>query len=244
MEPTRKVFQTVQETIADTLRESIINGEYKPGDRLVQDDIADRYGVSRIPVREAMRTLSAEGMLTFFSRRGAIVTALSKDDIKEILSIRGVLEGMAACLAVERATAEEVERIREAFGELEASQDDPELYFQGNWAFHQAILEAAHSPRLREIINNLRNTVEPVARRYLIATGRVEIAHKDHQALVNAIESRDSKAAEVVATGHTQHVLAGILQDYMTPSSKLTQERGESRSSAGTSQPKPSQAST
>jgi DNA-binding GntR family transcriptional regulator len=213
----RKPIRTAQEVITDTLRQSILDGEFKPGDRLIQDEIADRYGVSRIPVREAMRTLSAEGLLTFSSRRGAIVTALSAEDIEEILSIRAVLEGMANRLAAERATEKELEKIRQIFHNLEAARGDVGLYFQCNNEFHEAILDAAHSPRLKELITNLRNSVEPVARRFLIAAGRVEIAHHDHLEILETLENRDLQAAERVAAGHTQHVLAGILDDYRQP---------------------------
>ena len=217
----RKSIRTAQEVITDTLRQSIIEGEFKPGDRLIQDEIADRYGVSRIPVREAMRTLSAEGLLTFSSRRGAIVTALSAADIEEILSIRAVLEGMATRLTTERATEKELDKIRQVFHRLEAARGDVELYFQYNFEFHEAILEAAHSPPLKELVTNLRNAVEPVARRYLIAAGRVEIAHHDHLEILEALERRNPQAAGHVAAGHTQHVLAGILDDYRQPKSSF-----------------------
>ena len=213
----RKPIQTAQEVITDTLRQSIIDGEFKQGDRLIQDEIAERYGVSRIPVREAMRTLSAEGLVTFSSRKGAIVTSLSAADIEEILSIRAVLEVMATRLATECATEKELDKIRQVFHRLEAARGDVELYFKCNYEFHEAILEAAHSPRLKELITTLRNSVEPVARRYLIAAGRVEIAHHDHLEILEALERRNPLAAEHVAAGHTQHVLAGILDDYRQP---------------------------
>ncbi|RPI34341.1 MAG: GntR family transcriptional regulator [Chloroflexota bacterium] len=210
-----KTIHTVQEVIADTLRRSIVEGEYKPGDRLIQDELAERYGVSRIPVREALRTLSAEGLLTFHRRRGAIVTALSREDLQEVMNIRSVLEGMATRLAAERATPEDLECIREAFHRLEAARDDPALYFQRNSEFHAAILDAARSPRLKEMVMNIRNTVEPVARRYLIVPGRVHVAHSDHETILTVIENRDADAAERAAREHTLHVLAGILHDYV-----------------------------
>lgn len=207
-------MRTVQEVIADDLRKSIVGGEFCPGDRLVQDEIAARYGVSRIPVREAFRTLSAEGLVTFHRRRGAIVTRLTREDIQEILSIRGVLEGMAVRLAAERITPKQLERVCEVFTRMDASLDNPELFFKLNFEFHAAILDAARSPRLKEIIVNLRNTVEPVARQYLARAGRVNTAHTDHAAILKALEEHDLEAAERLATGHTQHVLAGILDDY------------------------------
>lgn len=219
-------IRTVQEVIADTLRDAILTGEFRPGDRLIQDELAERYGVSRIPLREAMRTLSAEGLVTFSSRRGAIVTALTPEDIKEILSIRAVLEGMGARLAAERGTPEEISRVRQAFHRLEAARGDVRLYFECNYEFHRAILDAAHSPRLKELIFNLRNAVEPVARRYLIAAGRVETAHRDHADLLSALEQGDPDAAEQIASGHAQHVLSGILDDYRTPITKFNREAG------------------
>jgi DNA-binding GntR family transcriptional regulator len=207
-------MRTVQEIIAEDLRKSIIGGEFHPGDRLVQDEIATRYGVSRIPVREAFRTLSAEGLVTFHRRRGAIVTMLTREDIQEILSIRSVLEGMGTRLAAERITPKQLERVCEIFKKMEASRDNPERFFKLNFEFHAAILDGAQSPRLKEIIVNLRNTVETVARQYLARAERVETAHGDHAAILEALENHDVEAAEQLASRHTQHVLAGILDDY------------------------------
>jgi len=208
---------TVQEVVVDTLRQSIVEGKLKPGDRLVQDEIATRYGVSRIPVREAFRTLAAEGLVTFHPRRGVIVRELTREDVEEIIALRGILEGMVTRMAAEKATPAQLEVIRQWLEELEAARDDPDRYFQINYDFHGAILDAAHRPHFKALIMNLRNSMEPIARRYLAPAGRVEIAHADHKAIFEAIAQHDCETAERLASNHTKHVLVGILKDWRDP---------------------------
>jgi len=206
---------TVQEVVVETLRQAILDGRLKPGERLLQDDIAARYGVSRIPVREAFRTLAAEGLVTFHQRRGAIVTELRRADVEEILSIRAVLEGMAVRAAAERVTPEELECIRRSLEDLNAARDTPERYFQLNYAFHASILDAAHRPHTAALVKKLRNTIETVTRKYLDPVGRVEIVHKDHSAIFEALSRHDAEAAERLCIEHTRHVLEGILADWI-----------------------------
>lgn len=206
-------IQTVHETIADRLRQAIIDGELRPGDRLLQDELATRYGVSRIPVREVLRTLAAEGLVTFNERHGVIVTELTAEDIEEIYSIRMSLEAMATRLAAQRITPEQLEELRQAMNELEAASSEPGHYFQLNYEFHAIILDAARRPRLKTMITNLRNCAEPAARRYLDPAGRVGIAHEDHRALYEALARHDAEAAERLAAAHGEHIMRGILAD-------------------------------
>ncbi len=214
-----KKIPTVQEAVVDDLRQAILEGRLKPGERLVQDEIAAQYGVSRIPVREAFRTLAAEGLVTFHQRRGAIVTALSRDDIIEILNLRAVLEGMAVRAAAECVTPQQLAIIGEKLEALDEARNEPEMYFQLNYAFHAAILDAAHRPHTAALVKKLRNTMETVARQYLDPKGRVELVHHDHTAIYDALVRHDADKAEELAIAHTNHVLEGILADFKDPES-------------------------
>jgi DNA-binding GntR family transcriptional regulator len=209
-----KSIPTIQRVVTDSLRESILDGSLKPGERLVQDNIATQFGVSRIPIREAFRTLAAEGLVTFEQRRGVIVTELSRNDIEEILSVRAMLEGMACRAAAENATPEQLEAIHQELEDLNKARNEPEQYYQLNYAFHEAILNASNRPHTAALVKKFRNMIETVARLYLDPIGRVEIVHHDHQALYEAIASHDADKAERLAIEHTQHVLKGILADW------------------------------
>jgi DNA-binding GntR family transcriptional regulator len=216
-----KTIPTIQRVVVDSIRESILDGSLKPGDRLVQDEIAAQFGVSRIPIREAFRTLAAEGLVTFEQRRGVIVTELSKEDVKEIMSIRAVLEGLACRAAAERATAEQLETIHDCLTELEKARHEPEKYYHLNSAFHAAILEASHQPHTAALVMKFRNMMETVARMYLDPVGRVEIVHTDHRSIYEALFRRDPDEAERLIKDHTEHVLKGILVDWNESQSVL-----------------------
>ena len=198
----------------DSLRESILDGSLKPGIRLVQDEIASQFGVSRIPIREAFRTLAAEGLVTFEQRRGVIVTELSKADVEEIMTIRAVLEGMACRAAAEKATPGQLDNILQGLRKLEEARQEPEKYYHLNSAFHAAILEASHQPHTAALVMKFRNMMETVARMYLDPVGRVEIVHTDHRAIYEALLRHDAYEAERLIVEHTQHVLKGILADW------------------------------
>jgi DNA-binding GntR family transcriptional regulator len=209
-----KTIPTIQKVVVDSLRESILDGSLKPGERLVQDDIASQFGVSRIPIREAFRTLAAEGLVTFEQRRGVIVTELSRDDIEEILSVRAVLEGMACRAAAERATPDQLEAIHLGLENLESARGEPGQYYQLNYAFHEAILNASNRPHTAALVKKFRNIMETVARLYLDPVGRVEIVHQDHRAIYEAVARHDGAEAERLVIDHTQHVMKGILADW------------------------------
>jgi len=209
-----KTIPTIQRVVVDSLRESILDGSLKPGIRLVQDEIASQFGVSRIPIREAFRTLAAEGLVTFEQRRGVIVTELSKADVEEIMTIRAVLEGMACRAAAEKATPGQLDNILQGLRKLEEARQEPEKYYHLNSAFHAAILEASHQPHTAALVMKFRNMMETVARMYLDPVGRVEIVHTDHRAIYEALLRHDADEAERLIVEHTQHVLKGILADW------------------------------
>ncbi|HCC78270.1 MAG: hypothetical protein A2X25_01100 [Chloroflexi bacterium GWB2_49_20] len=208
---------TIQKVVVDSLRESILDGSLKPGERLVQDDIAAHFGVSRIPVREAFRTLAAEGLVTFEQRRGVIVTELTRADVEEIMTVRAVLEGMACRAAAERATPEQLDEIHLGLRKLEEARKEPEQYYHLNSAFHAAILNASNQPHTAALVMKFRNMMETVARQYLDPVGRVEIVHEDHRAIYEALVRHDADEAEKLIKEHTQHVLKGIMVDWNDP---------------------------
>lgn len=147
-------------SVYDAIRRRIVEGDYRPGDRLVEQRVAEELDVSRTPVREAFRSLQAEGMVVVEPNRGARVRGLSVEDIHDVYELRARLEAMAAELAASRATTEELVRLRSAeagFADAVAAARDGDrsavrLVFGANAAFHRAVLDAAHSSRLAQAL--------------------------------------------------------------------------------------------
>ena len=204
-------YRTIQEIVTDKVREAILQGELKPGEKLVQDDLAKRYGVSRMPIREACRTLEGEGLVAFHPRRGVMVTELSAEEIQEIFSIRALLEGMATRLAAVHTTQETAGELHHILTQMEAAQDDPDRYLDLNRSFHYMLFSASQRPRLVSLIKSLRNTVEPYLRLHLSAQGRMSESLAEHWALYEVYAAGDSEEAEKLAQDHMQSALEALL---------------------------------
>src|SRR5690606_7880656 len=152
----------LRELVFDALREAIINGTLKPRERLMEIQLAEELGVSRTPIREALRKLEIEGFIVMVPRKGAYVADLSFKDIADVFEIRSALEGLAAELAAERITDEELdemERLLIEKAEAIASNDMEKLVLVDT-KFHEAIYKASRNERLTNIISNLREQIQ------------------------------------------------------------------------------------
>lgn len=204
-------YRTIQEIITDKLRDAIVRGEYKPGEKLVQEELARRYGVSRMPIREALRTLDGEGLVTFTPHRAVVVTELSEEEIREVFSIRVLLEGMGTRLAAMSMTEEVVAELRPLLSESESVQDDHDRYLDLNYTFHYTLFKASQRPRLVALIKDLRNTVQPYLRYHLVIEGRIQESLAEHWAIYEACAAGKSELAEKLAQVHVQKSLEALL---------------------------------
>ncbi len=213
-------YRTLQELVTDRIREAILRGWLKPGERLDQAEIADKFQVSRMPVREALRTLEAEGLVKFYPHRGVEVCDLSPEEIEEIYQIRGVLEGMAVQLAVPHFTEEADQRLSALLQEMEEVADDPPAWATLNYRFHKELYALSGRARLCGIIESLRNTVQPYVARDVSHPTRARAAMKEHREILEACRAGDAnRAAELVAQ-HLKHVcdsLVAQLRSRKTP---------------------------
>ncbi|MEM8857619.1 MAG: GntR family transcriptional regulator [Chloroflexota bacterium] len=204
-------LKTREEMVADAIRKAILTGRFKPGEKLDQQDLADSLGVSRSPIREALRTLAAEELVTNFAHRGVVVTARTKAELEELLFMRMMLEGAAARRGAEAMSAEQVKLLEQIVIAGEASNDTQEL-LQLNNDFHNTIYEAFDQPVLVAHIQQLRNKIAPYNRVYLELEGRKEQAWSDHRRIYQACAKGDGAAAEVETRKHLEQVFEGILQ--------------------------------
>ena len=184
-------FKPRGDLIANAVRESILRGTFRPGDKLDQQEIADHFKVSRIPVREALRTLDAEGMVTMIPNRGAVVAERTKEELEELYFIRGVLEGAAVERAVPVMTGETFDQLA-SFITQARDTDDFEALLVLNNDFHIAMYTAYPQPILVNTIQQMRNVVAPYNRLYLDHAGNKEAAWADHQDIFDACRAGDA----------------------------------------------------
>ena len=193
----RKRQGTAPETIAAALRADILSGATKPGTLLRQEDLAARFAMSRIPVRDALHLLEAEGLVTIATNRGAQVSRLSRNEVAEIYHLRGLLECDCLGLAIPRMSETELDRIERIRQRAEIDAATPE-WNAGDWSFHEALYRPSGHDRQIEMIKGLRTTSDlyAVAHRALPKQRKRWLA--DHRAIVAAC--RGGRTADAVAT--------------------------------------------
>lgn len=174
--------------------EAIDVGVYKPGDRLVESDLAERFGVSRTPIREALQRLETQSLLER-DGRSLIVASLDHNQMAELYVVRRELEGLAAGLAAQHATKEEIRVLREMVEADNALVDNPMELAKANRRFHEQIHLASHNRYLVQQLDLVHRTMALMATTSLAAEGRGEIAQSEHAGIVAAIEARDEERA-------------------------------------------------
>ncbi len=181
--------------------EAIDHGTYRPGDRLVESELAERFGVSRTPIREALQRLETQGMLTR-DGRSLIVASLDHNQLAELYIVRTELEGLAARLAARHATPEEVRVLRDMVEEDRKLLGDPSALSRANRRVHKQIHLASHNRFLVQQLEMVHRTMALLALTSLAAAGRDEAALAEHDAIVTAIEARDEDAADRMLSDH------------------------------------------
>lgn len=183
---------------------AIDRGEYKPGDRLVESDLAERFGVSRTPIREAFQRLETQGVLKR-DGRSLFVAALDHDQMGELYAVRAELEGLAARLAAQHAAPEEIRVLYELIEADRKLSDDPTAMSQANKRFHRQIYRAGHNRYLVQQLDMVQRTMALMVKTSFEAEGRSEEALEEHRRIVAAIEQRDGDAADAAAKAHISH---------------------------------------
>ncbi|MEM8555305.1 MAG: GntR family transcriptional regulator [Pseudomonadota bacterium] len=181
--------------------EAIDAGVYSPGDRLVESDLADRFGVSRTPIREALQRLETQSLLTR-DGRSLIVASLDHNQMAELYIVRTELEGLAAQLAAKHATPEEIRVLREMVTEDRALLGDPAALARANRRFHKQIHLASHNRYLVQQLDLVHRSMALLASTSLAAEGRGELALSEHDAIVTCLEAHDGPGASDALRTH------------------------------------------
>jgi DNA-binding GntR family transcriptional regulator len=198
-EPNRKASRG--EFVRNQVRQAIEQGKFKPGDRMRETDVADWLKVSRTPVREALRLLEAEGLLTFVPWRGVIVAELDRQQIVELYKVRAALEGLAAGLAARHISDAELEMLEVLLNKCEHCKDQAEIASL-NRRFHAGVHAASHNRYLTQQLNVLRSALALLKGTTYSVPGRPAAANDEHRAILAALRARDESGAEAAARRH------------------------------------------
>jgi len=219
-------YRTLQDIVTDRLRDLILGGHLGPGDRLQHDDLARQFGVSRMPVREALRVLQSEGLVELRPHRGAVVVDLWPKDVAEIFEIRAMLEARAAELAAPHLTDETLAQMGaflEEMGRIGQQVAAPhganghEPQDEGRWLglntqFHTIIYPASGWPHLCSLIEAQRNVVQPYLRLAAAHLGRTETAHAEHVAILEAAKARDGARLAALTVTHMRRTASELVE--------------------------------
>ena len=197
-------YKPLREVIFNTLREAIIVGELKPGERLMEVRLADKMGVSRTPVREAIRKLEIDGLVEMLPRKGAHVADLSVKDIMDVLEVRSTLDGLASSLSAERITDDEIKELKHVQSQFVnyIEKDNLQGSIKKDVEFHDIIYRSSRNEKLILIANNLREQVQRFRVIYLKDFSSSKELVKEHMDILDAIIRKDPEASKMYAQRH------------------------------------------
>jgi len=191
--------RALYEEVAELLRQRIFKRELEPGSWIDELKLAEEYGISRTPLREALKVLAAEGLVTMKVRRGAYVTEVSEKDLADVYHLLSLLESDAAGVVAERATDAELTELESLHAELEAAarpgQVDRENFFAINERFHMRLLAIANNRWRDQVVADLRKVMKLNRHNSLLKSGRINESLKEHRAVMAAIKERDGATA-------------------------------------------------
>ncbi|GAA2848101.1 GntR family transcriptional regulator [Nonomuraea rubra] len=203
---------TAQQFVLGELRRAITTGRLRPGTPIRQDALAEELQVSRVPLREALKTLEGEGLVTYKPHKGYCVAMLSLDDLREVYRIRELLEEEAVRAAVARLTDDDLRRIEAAQEEVEraAAAGDVAAMATANRTFHMTLFECAAMPRLARLIRTLWDTTDAYRSMYYGDAGNRERVVKEHRAALDALRRRSADEAVTTLNVHRDHAVAEL----------------------------------
>lgn len=207
MRKTGERHQTLREKILEVIRDAIISGNMKAGSRISEPEMAERFGISRTPIREAFRQLESEGYLTVIPRKGAVIRSFTPKDVEEFYAVKSILEGYAARLACARLSDKEIDRLEAINNRLEelCQQNDTKHFFKVHNDFHALFIKAADNEKLREIHSSLVERFQRLRFTSLSLPGRMEISVQEHRKIIEAFRARDGVTAEMLVRKNAEY---------------------------------------
>ena len=209
-----KEYLPLRDVVFHTLRQSILTGELKPGERLMEIHLADKLGVSRTPIREAIRKLELEGLVTMIPRRGAEVAQITEKSLKDVLEVRRALDALAVELACDRISDGEKEQLKKACDEFAraTTTKDATVIAKADVAFHDIIVQATGNQRLIQLINNLSEQMYRYRFEYIKDEIRHDSLIEEHRIIYESIVRRDREKAAATARLHIDNQEKSIIR--------------------------------
>lgn len=201
------VRRALYEDVAECLRQRIAAHTLKPGDWIDEIAIATELGISRTPLREALKVLAAEGLITMKMRRGAYVTEASENDLREVYEILSLLEADAAAYVAQHADATQLQTLQDLHTLLEQSTEDLDAFFRANEQFHIQLLDMANNRRRKQIAIDLRKIMKLHRHSSLLRQGRIEQSLQEHRHIMQALQGGHAERAR---SHMAQHILSGL----------------------------------
>ncbi|MEO8106135.1 MAG: GntR family transcriptional regulator [Actinomycetes bacterium] len=203
---------TAQEAVLSELRLAIVTGELRPGEQVLQDALAERFGVSRVPLREALKILEGEGQVIYRPHRGYFVAELDLGDLREVYQIRDLLESESVRVAVPRITAEEIAALAADLEEVERASAAGDLVgmASANRRFHFGLIEAARMPRLMRLVRVLWDATDVYRSLYYADVTHREAVHDEHRQALDAIRRGDAEHAVVLLRQHRERAVTTL----------------------------------
>lgn len=219
-EVTMNEYLPLRDVVFNTLRRAILRGELKPGERLMEIQLANKLGVSRTPIREAIRKLELEGLVLMIPRKGAEVAEITEKNLRDVLEVRCALEELAVQLACDRINQEKIHELHAAAARFEQmfDSDDITSIAQADEAFHDVIFQATDNERLIQLLNNLREQMYRYRIEYLKKKECYPQLIAEHEAIMQAIEGHDKAMATQITGQHINNqvdTVVGTLRSKM-----------------------------
>ena len=206
-------YLPLRDVVFQTLRQAILRGKLQPGERLMEIHLAQKLGVSRTPVREAIRMLELEGLVFMVPRKGAVVAEITVSDLEDVLEVRAALEELAVRKACQNMNGEQMEKLRQAAKRFsDCLEEDLMASAQADVDFHEIICEATNNKRLVQILNNIREQIY----RYRLENLKDKKSHanlvEEHAAICQALEERSEEKASDAIRIHIEHQKRSIIE--------------------------------
>ena len=207
-------FLPLRDVVFNTLRKAILTGKLKPGERLMEVHLASRLGVSRTPIREAIRKLELEGLVIMIPRRGAEVAQITEKSLKDVLEVRRALDALSVELACDRITEEEIRTLKDACDEFENAVKGKEVSViaKADVALHDIIVQAAGNQRLQQLVNNLAEQMYRYRFVYIKDESQHEKLIAEHKEIYESIANRDKERASKAAKIHIDNQEKSIIR--------------------------------
>lgn len=211
-------FLPLRDVVFNTLRQAILRGELQPGERLMEIQLANKLGVSRTPIREAIRKLELEGLVLMIPRRGAEVAEITEKSLRDVLEVRSALEELAVELACERISDEDVDKLRVAAKEFEevSKEEDVTALAEADVKFHDIIYFATDNQRLIQLLYNLREQMYRYRVEYLKREDVCATLFEEHQNIIECIARRDKLAAKQAIGKHIDNQMNAVVDTIRT----------------------------